>query len=280
MIFEFDLKKTGRITASLPVDNTIQVYECQPSICMNPFCDCNEVFLQLNYLDKTHKLGIDIAEKQLINREDAVIDDFSKQLFSLLDESDFIVLNEVYYVFKQVASEQCDFSKLKVSFSENDIERQGVMIGYNEIFTYGFAFTITIKGTNYAVLDDYCIKSQCTCTKTIFSFYAIPNENIDDRITIGGKKSDFAIHINYLSKTWEFETNPQAEQIEIAQVRSALEDKYEDFYQRLQQRQQRLKLLYKNYLASVQPIKSQKIGRNEPCPCGSGKKYKKCCGVA
>lgn len=23
---------------------------------------------------------------------------------------------------------------------------------------------------------------------------------------------------------------------------------------------------------------SEKIGRNEPCPCGSGKKYKKCCG--
>jgi len=21
----------------------------------------------------------------------------------------------------------------------------------------------------------------------------------------------------------------------------------------------------------------QKTGRNEPCPCGSGKKYKKCC---
>jgi hypothetical protein len=22
----------------------------------------------------------------------------------------------------------------------------------------------------------------------------------------------------------------------------------------------------------------QKVGRNEPCPCKSGKKYKKCCG--
>ncbi|MHC5122585.1 MAG: SEC-C metal-binding domain-containing protein, partial [Planctomycetota bacterium] len=21
-----------------------------------------------------------------------------------------------------------------------------------------------------------------------------------------------------------------------------------------------------------------KVGRNDPCPCGSGKKYKKCCG--
>ena len=25
--------------------------------------------------------------------------------------------------------------------------------------------------------------------------------------------------------------------------------------------------------------KSQKVGRNDPCPCGSGKKYKKCCGA-
>jgi preprotein translocase subunit SecA len=26
-------------------------------------------------------------------------------------------------------------------------------------------------------------------------------------------------------------------------------------------------------------VKSNKVGRNDPCPCGSGKKYKKCCGV-
>jgi uncharacterized protein YchJ len=24
---------------------------------------------------------------------------------------------------------------------------------------------------------------------------------------------------------------------------------------------------------------SNKVGRNDPCPCGSGKKYKKCCGA-
>ncbi|HAG11473.1 MAG TPA: nucleic acid-binding protein [Desulfotomaculum sp.] len=29
---------------------------------------------------------------------------------------------------------------------------------------------------------------------------------------------------------------------------------------------------------SSQPIQNEKIGRNDPCPCGSGKKYKKCCG--
>lgn len=26
-------------------------------------------------------------------------------------------------------------------------------------------------------------------------------------------------------------------------------------------------------------VKTQKVGRNDPCPCGSGKKYKKCCGA-
>jgi Predicted metal-binding protein related to the C-terminal domain of SecA len=26
-------------------------------------------------------------------------------------------------------------------------------------------------------------------------------------------------------------------------------------------------------------VKGEKIGRNDPCPCGSGKKYKKCCGA-
>ena len=25
-------------------------------------------------------------------------------------------------------------------------------------------------------------------------------------------------------------------------------------------------------------VKKDKVGRNDPCPCGSGKKYKQCCG--
>nr|WP_305119660.1 MULTISPECIES: SEC-C metal-binding domain-containing protein [unclassified Ruminococcus] len=29
---------------------------------------------------------------------------------------------------------------------------------------------------------------------------------------------------------------------------------------------------------TVRKTAKQKVGRNDPCPCGSGKKYKKCCG--
>ena len=31
--------------------------------------------------------------------------------------------------------------------------------------------------------------------------------------------------------------------------------------------------------ASKQVVKGDKVGRNDPCPCGSGKKYKKCHGA-
>jgi len=35
---------------------------------------------------------------------------------------------------------------------------------------------------------------------------------------------------------------------------------------------------FKEGMKKTFPEKKEKIGRNEPCPCGSGKKYKKCCG--
>ena len=39
------------------------------------------------------------------------------------------------------------------------------------------------------------------------------------------------------------------------------------------------KWYYQKWLPlQVTIINENKIGRNDPCPCGSGKKYKKCCG--
>lgn len=43
--------------------------------------------------------------------------------------------------------------------------------------------------------------------------------------------------------------------------------------------EEKLNLLYKGQKSSRTYIRDAKIERNEPCPCGSGKKYKKCCGV-
>ena len=43
---------------------------------------------------------------------------------------------------------------------------------------------------------------------------------------------------------------------------------------------ERRKELYREQKKSGTIVKERKVGRNEPCPCGSGKKYKYCCGSA
>lgn len=37
--------------------------------------------------------------------------------------------------------------------------------------------------------------------------------------------------------------------------------------------------IIKNHKKSKTVVKEKEPGRNDPCPCGSGKKYKKCCGA-
>ncbi|MDD6920059.1 MAG: SEC-C metal-binding domain-containing protein [Eubacteriales bacterium] len=42
--------------------------------------------------------------------------------------------------------------------------------------------------------------------------------------------------------------------------------------------QEKQKEIYDEFRRSRTVVKDKKTGRNDPCPCGSGKKYKKCCG--
>jgi preprotein translocase subunit SecA len=51
--------------------------------------------------------------------------------------------------------------------------------------------------------------------------------------------------------------------------------------ERIKTRQERISLNYNRGEGGAQQTVSRgkKVGRNDPCPCGSGKKYKKCCGV-
>lgn len=42
--------------------------------------------------------------------------------------------------------------------------------------------------------------------------------------------------------------------------------------------EEKRKQIKKDFNRSNQVVVGEKIGRNDPCTCGSGKKYKKCCG--
>ena len=55
---------------------------------------------------------------------------------------------------------------------------------------------------------------------------------------------------------------------------------YQEVPEEARPAQQQMVLSHGDSGGSSQPVqrKNGKVGRNDPCPCGSGKKYKKCCG--
>jgi preprotein translocase subunit SecA len=68
------------------------------------------------------------------------------------------------------------------------------------------------------------------------------------------------------------------------QQRQAAKQTMEDFTRNIQRKKER-ELADLNFVGgdgstSARPVNGgQKVGRNDPCPCGSGKKYKKCHGA-
>jgi preprotein translocase subunit SecA len=65
--------------------------------------------------------------------------------------------------------------------------------------------------------------------------------------------------------------------LQIIQFRIA-EEEAEAFAQKMeQQKRQQEAQMHFNHSDSA-PLTEKKIARNDPCPCGSGKKYKNCCG--
>lgn len=59
-----------------------------------------------------------------------------------------------------------------------------------------------------------------------------------------------------------------ADRLEASNQNGAGKKEAEDFFEMLRAAEREMN----------KPVSKKKIGRNDPCPCGSGKKYKQCCG--
>jgi len=89
---------------------------------------------------------------------------------------------------------------------------------------------------------------------------------------------------------FEYEPEPEPEEAPAVEPvasrveRAAAQSSMLDFTKNIQRKKDRemaeLQMVGGGVATARQPVvKGQKIGRNDPCPCGSGKKYKKCCGA-
>lgn len=285
MIFSLD-RESDRLTAIIQHDNRVEKYECIISACPSPVCTCGSVYLELIPQQTEdddqrplcpRKITIDLVENELGYTEKDKVSkadlDFANLFLSKLDEDDFILLNKRHFSFKNIISEEADPASIDAHFDYDEIEKSGLMAVYNDILPYGDQMLVTLEGGKYMICDQYCLLPKCSCTDTILSVLSMDS--------VGRTEDElFSVSLNYRKKRWK-QSEPPSFPLSVEELKSAIERQIPDIYEMLPARHSKLKAIYANckkkHFAVAQPLQVSKVGRNEPCPCGSGRKYKKCC---
>jgi uncharacterized protein YchJ len=280
----FSLENDSKtIIAEIQNAGITNLYKCTLLCCNNPVCTCGSVnisfFPQDNVLQDNptlpYQVDIDIVDKKLAYKDEKKVSienlTFAKLLISSLDEADFEFLWKSHFSYKNEITEKADIETIKADFDFQEIEENGLLYAYNDVLPYGNPLHVHIKGETYLIYDQYCLLPKCSCTDATLTFFS------DKELDKTGQEL-FSIALNYKKKQWT-EVERNAVTVDARAVRSAMEDQIPDIYKQLLNRHIKLKGIYAHCKKRhfKQQLKLPIVGRNDPCPCGSGKKYKKCC---
>lgn len=167
--------------------------------------------------------------------------------------------------------------------------RFGVLASYTEVLWAAWDTTLSHEGSSYQVEDLHCLDPTCSCQNVCLIFSELCGTKTVDvgRVTVTVPKLKVTEATTPLASTLWAEL--RARKVLVGQ---------------LAQRRRRMKEIGKTVLREgiaarrpepgpplvsqplfptgltfdTQPVRRKaKVGRNAPCPCGSGRKYKRCC---
>ncbi len=247
--------------------------------CTNPLCICTDFLLLFYELSGSEckgellsfRLDIgtwEVAAERFERRKD-LGEKIIKEFRSGLDNS----LKDMFL---------SRFKSAKKLGKQNPLESiKPSMITDSKCFAYTEVFdednsVFMYKGAKYIVIDHYCMNPDCICNEAVLEFINIIPERKE-------QKAKFAVRLKLdeLKYTIEFNNTTQKELDEISQYYlNTCKDRitaYRNHYRKMKELGK--KILQKHGIIESRSIDTiDKVGRNDLCPCGSGKKYKKCCG--
>jgi len=157
-----------------------------------------------------------------------------------------------------------------------DLTLNGSCVAYSEIFEDVEIINFRDEKSNMIYVDDqYCMNPKCPCNEAFISFIAVnevnkTGENIFTlRYNLKNGKYDVESMMctdNYMNGVLKYFKK------EEKQIRENLKKRYRDMKAMGKQ------IYNENKINTLPRISTAQVGRNDVCPCGSGKKYKKCCG--
>ena len=266
-------------------EHTSETYLAYTNVCQNPVCQCNIVlikFVPVNDIKSGNKqaisyeVSLEVASKSMApDTKGKINENFANSLIKDFSKEDWSSLYQYYFSIKVVASEAADLTTVDAAFPLEGIEYESQLVNYNQIIPYSRPVTLSLENNHFLVDDMYCVKPDCHCNEAHLIFIPYDSSGQID----AGNHEEIYIILNLKTKRWEVKEMGQVLINTNALMKSFFEQK--DIVELYKTRYETLRLLYLKHRSKINQNNivrsSDKVGRNEPCPCGSGKKYKKCC---
>jgi len=151
----------------------------------------------------------------------------------------------------------------------------GMRIGWQDAHPTFGAKVLQVQGRQFIILDSYCVAEDCQCEDVSVEGFEI----VDDR---QAEEPVFVAQVvPGAGGTPTFKCSPG--ELPLARAIWEAWAASEDLPAVLAERRRKIRVvgveLWARWGARRTPIKKEsKPAANQPCPCGSGKKYKRCCG--
>ena len=264
--------------------------------CDNPLCGCANV--DFHCIDADHEgseppeilhFGLDPGERLATpdtgRGQSPSASDLAKAVVAEFSDKEWRCVYEFLLTTKREIVRTMDVAKLPAPDSPDDITQDGSLVGFGEIFPFAECFEFELGGEHWAVDDQYCVMPDCDCREVVLSFLdLIPSRDASDAV----KEPAAVARYDYKRNKLRPECKPAADRPSLNDLLGAMREAHPSFVQDVRRRHKQMKTLYlramvkeanENFSPGVPVTRPEpKIGRNDPCSCGSGRKYKNCCG--
>ncbi len=257
--------------------------------CESPVCHCRDIHFNCFPLadgrpppdeSRIYRFSLDVSKwkvtpGQKLDRDSRYL---AKKLAAELEDDDWHKLYAHFVSLKREQLRKADIEKLDVEFPPDLLDDPSRMVPYSVIFPFEDHFPFLIENRHWMIDYQFCVNPECDCRESHITFIPIPASPGPQRRIKETLPSAF---YHYNTGRCRIDDPPDENQPAVDKLISDLKEAYPDINAILRERHKLLRRLYKKAAGDIHrlpAIIADRIGRNDPCPCGSGKKYKKCCG--
>lgn len=256
-------------------ENLVNYHTDFLAVCSVPTCDCGVLNATLSKEGKGGKETIDIGfsvleENVFPDMTGLALEKKASNIEEKMTKSDWHFLRKKYLQEKRILIESIENPKsIHHHFDKRQLEITRRQYPFSDIFPHSI-FVVELKGIIYNIFDSYCKNPLCDCT----------NITLVVLIEKGDIKQMGVIAYDYKTQELEIVENKICDDTKLKDIIKILFEEEKDINASFQKRHHMVREIFeaeqsRESFGSI--IRKPKITRNAPCPCGSGKKYKKCC---